>query len=162
MLSSSHSFTGIKDYINFMWRGTHALTLRFTILPELGNIYSLGSNSNGQLGIGDALIASTSSARKISSLEGRLFISISCGWSHSIAVTGHSFIRFGKMFWMGEQSTRRSMYSRNSKLLCSSWNKIAIKMQSHWCFMRIPSFSISKWCGKCIYLRQWEKRAIGE
>ncbi|CAG9330534.1 unnamed protein product [Blepharisma stoltei] len=52
-----------------------------------GHVYSMGSNADGRLGIGDKSIKMSSSPCLVEGLTHIKAASISCGWGHTVAVT---------------------------------------------------------------------------
>ena len=57
------------------------------ILSSAGKLYSMGSNNEGRLGIGDETIKQISTPCLVESLSGINLKFVSCGWGHSAAIT---------------------------------------------------------------------------
>lgn len=55
-------------------------------IADCGHVYTMGSNADGRLGIGDSSVRQSSSPYLIEALEGFRAVSVSCGWGHSAVV----------------------------------------------------------------------------
>jgi len=58
------------------------------ILIARGQIYTLGSNAEGRLGVGSRSIDRASHPTLVESLANNKCVKISCGWTHTLAVMG--------------------------------------------------------------------------
>ncbi len=58
-------------------------------MSESGHVYSMGSNSHGQLGIGDLAHKNTPSLVESAALLESMVTKVACGMYHSIALTSN-------------------------------------------------------------------------
>ena len=57
-----------------------------------GHVYSMGSNLNGKLGIGDKALSFSPSPCLVESLTEHEIVKISCGWGHSAVISAESLL----------------------------------------------------------------------
>ena len=96
------------------------------LLDTNGNLYSWGTNSNGELGIGDFEIRKTPSL--IKGLQGKIVTKVSCGGSYVIALGGNINIsskplnRYGDdiLRSVNEEQKRRSVLEKEVKYIDQS------------------------------------------
>lgn len=58
---------------------------------DTGLIYTMGSNNDGRLGIGDRTVKQAASPTLVEDLSSLHCAMISCGWGHTIAIMGKEF-----------------------------------------------------------------------
>jgi X-linked retinitis pigmentosa GTPase regulator len=61
-------------------------------ISSSNHVYSMGSNSEGRLGIGDKSLRSSSSPCLVESLSNYKAIRVSCGWGHSAVITDEGLL----------------------------------------------------------------------
>lgn len=61
------------------------------MLSVRGHVYTMGSNSEGRLGIGDKNMRQSSSPCLVEDIMSFNCFQVSCGWGHTVAVMGLVF-----------------------------------------------------------------------
>ncbi|OQS03273.1 hypothetical protein THRCLA_04429 [Thraustotheca clavata] len=87
-----------------------------------GRVYAWGSNSNGQLGLGDSSSNSVITPRVIQDLRGNYICAVACGDSHSLALSSQgSVYSWGcnRFFQLGRTSTIENAFTPS--LVEKSW-----------------------------------------
>ena len=57
-----------------------------------GQIYTIGSNADGRLGIGSHSLKQSSAPCLVESCARARCVQVSCGWGHTVAIMGNTMI----------------------------------------------------------------------
>mgnify|MGYP000868791386 CR=1 FL=1 len=79
-----------------MWRRAFSLYIRysqsnaikFMHYADRGLVYTMGSNSDGRLGIGDRYVKKMATPTLVEDLAALNCVMVSCGWGHTVAIMG--------------------------------------------------------------------------